>query len=181
MGVDRSDNRNLNRLIQEAIIKEGKELKSLGYYLLIIGDFNGHIGENDDGIPGGGKVNENGQLIINLVNGMDLVIGNKLRQCKGKWTWSKGTQQSIIDYALLDNEVATRLLSMNIDDISNNSIGSDHNLMILDVAQGFYIGNNFAKTKETWKLNDNINWESFNEQFSLLAADWEALLLKYRK
>ena len=49
MGVERNDNRTLNEQIQMALIQEGKTLKSRGYDLLIIGDFNGHVGEIDNG------------------------------------------------------------------------------------------------------------------------------------
>ena len=62
----------------------------------MIGDFNGHIGEEN--ISGGGVLNKNGKRVLEVCQVMNLEIMNSSEKCKGKYTWNRGTEKSIIDF-----------------------------------------------------------------------------------
>ena len=67
-----------------ALIQEGKTLKSRGYDLLIIGEFNGHIGEIDNGTENMNYKNRNpnfnGNLVLDLVLELKVCIANELEE-----------------------------------------------------------------------------------------------------
>ena len=73
---------------------------------LLIGDFNAHIGNDNEGIPGNhSKVNRNGINLRSLVKRRNLTIVNKLNFTKGKLTREEKASKSIIDYVAANEEI----------------------------------------------------------------------------
>ena len=70
-----------------------------GYDVMVVGDFNGHIGDGLDGIEGGDQdKNRNGRRLLSFSRETGFRIVNRDMVCKGKWTWNSGDRRSIIDY-----------------------------------------------------------------------------------
>lgn len=68
----------------------------------------------------------NGQRLVNLVWSCDLMVGNELSECRGRWTRECGEKRSMTDYILLSR--SARVHRMVIEDEGAEELGSDHNL-----------------------------------------------------
>ena len=92
--------------------------------VIILGDFNAHIGNDEDGIEGNiEKINQNGKLLRSLIERRCLYVINGTEKCSGKWTREDPNgSKSIIDYVIA-NENA-------IDDVENMIIDEEHEFKI---------------------------------------------------
>ena len=107
-----------------------------GQKVLIIGDFNGEIG---DWISGNKlEVTKSGKLLQKLITKNKLAVVNSMEVCSGRWTRKEGKPQSIIDYVLIGKEDESTIQYMDIDEESERApIGyrdgkmmrSDHNVI----------------------------------------------------
>ena len=86
------------------------EMKKYGDRVIILGDFNGKVGEGMDdkevGPFGLGERNENGQLLVDFSKANDLFITSTwYQQKKGAqhtWTAPNGKSKNQIDYILIN-------------------------------------------------------------------------------
>ena len=82
--------------MQEEIVR----LQQKGFSVVLMGDFNAHIGLGEEQLP-----NKNGQKLVNFVWACDLRVGNEHPECTGRWTWECGEKRSVVDYVLVAREV----------------------------------------------------------------------------
>ena len=79
---------------------------------IILGDFNAHIG-----YIGEQKENYNGKIFNKLIEDNCLILLNGLPDiCEGKYTWSSKKYKSVIDFVVMNNEMFSYLIYMNIDE-----------------------------------------------------------------
>ena len=100
-------------------IIEGKEEP-----LLITGDFNGHVG-----LTGDQKLDTNGKMILEWMEKYRLIMLNDDERCKGVYTWNRGEQKSVIDFALINEQMYEKFQEMSIDEEKEEIDLSDHNLL----------------------------------------------------
>ena len=165
-----------NNIMYDVIQREAFALRSKGFRVVYLGDFNGHLGNNlrEGGIIGNTPgVNPNGRRLLNFISVTDSVNINSLckvpgdwgtRVCSGLWTRQRGGFSSIIDYALVSKEHADTVVSMLVDDKGILGGGSDHNWIILDIADKFVKKlriTNQAMKKDRWNISDDQNWDAF--------------------
>ena len=177
--VDKGENEDFNDNLCETIIDEGNHHKSNGCNLLLLGDFNGHIGAGPDGIEGSQELNNNGRRIFRICECLNLEIANKFRCCKGKWTWGRGTDKSIIDFALVDSTIKSKLKFMEIEE-GEKSVGSDHSFIWLELDLVTFRKKQ-SSPKEVWKLDKKPNWESFNCELRDILRDFNQVVVEYDK
>ena len=180
LGCQHSDDRfgQWNDIIYDVVQREAFVLRSKGFRVVYLADFNGHVGSNphDGGIIGNTPgVNHNGRRLLNFISVTDSVNVNSLcrvpgdwstRVCKGLWTRQRGGYSSIIDYVLISREHADSVLSMMIDDHGLHGGGSDHNWIFLDLEDRFVkkkrVVNRVVK-KSRWNIHDDQDWSGFQE------------------
>ena len=167
---------------------EQNYIKYANNKVMIIGDFNAHIGNDEEGIEGNlKKKNKNGRLLREFVKRQNLTIINKQQKCTGKWTREdpKGTR-SIIDYVISNWEMNEIINSMKIDDEHQHKITryqkkkgkpvatpSDHNTIFVEIEEETKVQitkekrwnyNNEEGLERYRKATENINmtekWES---------------------
>ena len=72
--------------------------------IILVGDFNGKIGNDENGITNGDTyITANGRRVRSMVRTLNMVILNKHAKCEGKWTkvnTKNCNEKSIIDYAI---------------------------------------------------------------------------------
>ena len=129
LGCQYSDDRNSswNEKIYRVVQQEAFVLRSQGYRVVYLGDFNGHIGC----LPGVGvpnntpKINPNGRRFLNFleitdsrhINGECRVPGDlSTMLTKGLWTRQRAGFSSVIDYGVVSSEHINSVVSMEIDD-----------------------------------------------------------------
>ena len=158
--------------------QEAFSLRSSGYRVQFLGDFNGHIGNVlGKGIVGNnGDINKNGERFLSFLADCDLRhINGELRMqgdtnsrfCTGLWTRQRGNSRSIIDYAAISAEHVDTVLSMNVDDTGSQGGGSDHNWLWIKVADKFRHLVRVQKTagkKDVWNIKDNHDWTEFKAE-----------------
>ena len=71
--------------------------------LLLMGDFNGKIGDVVRGNKS--EVTTSGRLLLKLAKQENLAILNTLEVCNGTWTRTEGDSRSVIDYILMDKRL----------------------------------------------------------------------------
>ena len=114
----------LNKNIIEEINKNINKELDIQQDLLILGDFNGHVG-----FLGPQKINKNGELLLDLIDKNNLILQNNHIDCIGEITWERGENKSTIDYIIVNNSLHNKFISMNIDEERNFFDLSDHNLI----------------------------------------------------
>ena len=120
-----------------AMIKyEIETIKADGFECLIVGDLNGHVGNDNEGIPNNlPHVNYNGTLIRDFVSSSNLRIVNADRtRCNGVFTRVTANSISCLDYVLEEVKERTTVSKMTVD--VNNEIlgGSDHSAVFIELA-----------------------------------------------
>ena len=170
-----------NQSMYEVISKEVYEFEALNYRVVVLGDFNGHIGSADGvGIPGNKHaINRNGSMLLSFSLSSNMKILNrdcrtegdeKTRIAKGLWTWMRGGKTSVIDYALISANHISSVLSMDIDDGGVWGGGSDHNWIFValkDKISRLYIPKKKKVPKLSWDIKEDQDWSSYKSSLSL--------------
>ena len=146
--------------------------------MVYMGDFNGHLGDQprDGGLIGNSPgVNPNGRRLLEFISLTDSVNINSMckvpgdwntRVCSGLWTRQRGGFSSIIDFALISAEHASTVISMLVDDKGLLGGGSDHNWIVLDIADRFVKKRRIttqAYRKNQWKISEDHDWTAFHD------------------
>jgi len=174
MGVNTRTNREWNQEIWDRLHTETEELQILGYKIMVVGDFNGHIGQEKGEWERWGKENENGRNLLRLVEKRNLTIANKSRKCKGRWTWSSRGQKSTIDFALMDNWVGECLEEMTIDEDQRRwTTGSDHCWIQIKLKGQVWEQRATGERTKRWKINRRTKWAEYRERMALRIQAWE--------
>ena len=178
MAVDNPQNRDWNDKLEEKIARDIHTLKDEGMHILLLGDFNGHIREEDGGVPRGDPhTDKNGQRVVNFCSSHDLSILNCSPQCEGKWTWMRRDSRSIIDYMLLDNRIKENCRGMMIDDEGKKwPSDSDHNWMQMEIECHQQVKKQKATTKPRWKIHPKTNWENFRNELKEKLVQWNEVM-----
>ena len=136
-------------LTQEAI-----KLRSQGFMVIAMGDFNSKIGV----IPGLEEnrpdKNKNEPMFKCFITEVNLFILNTLPTCKGIFTRFMGNSpqpdsMSLLDYGLIDSDSVNCCTSFTIDDQARFDCGSDHALLECEIVLG-------SSPHVTWAYNDAI-------------------------
>ena len=145
----------LEKDLKEIVENEGDEV-------LIVGDFNAHVGNDEKGIKDNHeKIGKNGEQYRRMVEENNLTIMNNTNKCKGKWTRVQGDKKSILDLTIVTNNLMEKT-QIEIDEnkytIESTRAETDHKMTIVKVK--------FEKKmeKEKWKtitIYKEDKWEEF--------------------
>ena len=158
-GVDAARDNARKYAIIKKVVQENMNEK-----VMVMGDMNGHIGIL------GEEVNENGQLLIEFTEEMNLenlnvTIGN------GEATWNARGQKSAIDFMLVNEKAREHVKNMWVDEEGVIDVQSDHNMLVMNYnSYQTKQKQTMRKQKRKWKLRD-AKWDDF--QVELTNAVWQ--------
>ena len=168
-----------NNGIYWVLRSEAFALRSAGYRLQFLGDYNGHVGDVvGHGVPGNNvDVNANGERFLQFLSSCDLRHINgeyrnysdpESRLCRGLWTRQRGVSRSVIDFISVSAEHVDSVVTMVVDDTGTYGGGSDHNWCWIKMLDKFRI---LIPTKKRprrkvkqWKISDSQDWTIFQEK-----------------
>ena len=170
-GCQYPDNRHLewNRAIYNVVQKEAATLRGQGYRVVILADFNGHIGsEPGVGVVGNNPdINSNGKLLLDFLHTSHMRHVNGVQGLtRGLWTRQMGSSKSILDLSLVSEEHMATVESLEIDDRGRWGGSSDHNWSFLVLRDNFVLKRrilNIPSRKQTWRIVDDQDWTEFKE------------------
>ena len=177
LGCQYSDDRNAdwNTLIYQTLQEESFHLRSKGYRVVFLGDFNGHVGEVlGVGVPGNKPgINANGQRFLDFLTHTDSVHINgsvktpgqwDTRLTTGLWTRQRGGSSSIIDFAVVSSEHLDSVVGLVVDDQGEYGTLSDHNWLFLELYDKFVRQRritNLNTKKSTWNIKEDQDWSGY--------------------
>ena len=169
-------NQNLYSVLKSEIVK----LRTDGFRVVMLGDFNGHVGcDPTVGIVGNhAGVNRNGRRFLDFLAEAHCVhINGCPNLTRGLWTRQRGTVSTILDYCVVGMEHLSSILSMSIDDHGHFGGGSDHNWVFLDMIDSFVRKlriSNLPKRKLPWNITPTQDWSSFEATVDAMVDETDA-------
>ena len=165
-------NTNLFSVIQSEIL----DLRKKGYRIVLLGDFNGHVGNtNGIGVPGNNpRINRNGHRFIKFLDSSYCSHVNGMSNLTtGLWTRQRNGISSVIDYAVIGKESIDSVSSMTVDDKGTFGANSDHNWIFLDLHDTFVSKvkppcKPRLNSKYNWKIQSQTNWSKFKDSVSTM-------------
>ena len=180
LGCQYTDNRNdeWNNTIYHTLQQESFSLRSQGFRVVYLGDFNGHVGNKlGEGVPGNTpNINRNGQKFLEFLRTTDSVHINgsvripgrwDSRLTTGLWTRQRGGSSTILDFGVISSEHLTSVDSFVIDDQGEFGTLSDHNWLFLDLNDRFVKQRRVSRVNEkksSWNIKENQDWSGFKTQ-----------------
>ena len=202
LGCQYGDDRNSawNQTIYQTVQQESFSLRSKGFRVVYLGDFNGHVGSIlGEGVPGNKPgVNPNGRKFMDFLKHTDSVHINgacrtpgswETRMTSGLWTRQRGGFSSIIDFGVISSEHLGSVISMEVDDQGRYGTISDHNWLFLDMTDNFVKQkriSNLPVKKSHWDIKKRIKigqdsgnklWILFHHWIQVLLTTWHLLFL----
>lgn len=143
--------------------------------ILLCGDLNARIG---NAIPFGDPIkNNNGERLLTFNNDANMSIINCTKMCFGKITWMRNCQSSTIDYFLGSNALMNRVNKMTVDEEGSHHMGSDHNMLILNLKQdtGYKTASKeVANNKRfVWNIKHNQDWTVYQKEIDKQFCNWD--------
>lgn len=169
-----------NRKLYCSLQKDLDKLKADGYECIIVGDYNGHVGNGVDGITGNlPGINSNGALMLEFIqlNNLKMINADQTRT-KGLFTRSSGGYSTILDYALASRGADKMITKMEIDEVGDLLDGSDHAAVLLEIKLPKVSARN-ATTEEEHGLRipGNTDYAEYKIKVDEILKDinWEVL------
>ena len=165
-----------SRTNKEEAVAEFKNIETITecyqkqhYHTLLMGDFNGKIGNDEKCIKNEDKqISRNGIMLRDLIEKYDLTVVNNEPACCGKWTRISTTnqnQKSILDYVICSSPLKYYIQKMIIDEEENYRLKgqnrSDHNTIMLTINKKV---NQKNKQNKIWKINEKTDWKKYEEK-----------------
>ena len=122
--------------------------------VMLLSDFNGKIYE----FRKQSKASSNRKLLEDIIETTEMKVINTGEKCTGTITSFDKSWNSVIDYALVTEDLYAKLKSMVIDEDRYYSIDSEHNVMVLDY---FFLKDCKSSSLQNkpcmgkWNINDN--------------------------
>ena len=177
-GFQASDDRHglWNDALYDVLRKEVRDLCTDGYRVLLLGDFNAHVGNSCTvGVVGNHpNINLNGDRFLIFLretnslhlNGACRVQGDwSTRISKGLWTWQQNGISTIIDYGVVSNFDLNSIKEFIVDDRGQYPSGSDHNWIFCSIEDKFNVKVSIPSrkplSKPQWNFNDSYDWAPF--------------------
>ena len=165
-GIDKDN----SSFLMTELIENISQLQSKGHHCILLGDFNGKIGE----YRVEGKASFNGDLLEKLIETADMKVLNKSPLCTGKYTWHRGSTKTTIDYALISSSLENNIDSVIIDEVGDYDLGSDHNTICVSFNSSECKNNApLVKNIMKWKINEVKDWSAFRLALSAKFANFE--------
>ena len=159
-----------NEGILHVLLMEAASLRSQGYRVVFMGDFNSRVGSAPgQGIVGNTPdITKNGERFIAFLNGGNFThINGQSDLTTGLWTRQRANSRSVLDYAIISNEHLHTVKSLIIDDHGIFGGGSDHNFLFLSLKDEFVkkkrLAVETAKKKKWNYIDDNFDWNPFQQ------------------
>lgn len=133
--------------------------------IIVMGDFNGHIGIL------GEEVNGNGRLTLDLMEeahleNLNITIG------EGRVTRKSGGVESAIDFVLVNKNAREKVVSLVVDEEKEIDVGSDHRVLVLEYRLGEpKVKNTDDKKRVNWRLKSAC-WEEYRCALQEEVWDW---------
>ena len=156
-----------------------EELRLVGSdeFLIVCGDWNGHIGENPDGyegVHGGygfGIRNEEGCRLLEMCDANNLIVANTCfkKEIRKRITYKSGLNESMIDLFLIKD--TNRKYVTNVKVIRQET---QHGLVLLDLSHSRILKrkkDKFIPKTKLWKLRSGEERECFER---VLAEKWDS-------
>ena len=180
-----------NNAIYWVLRQECEALRSSGYRVVVLGDMNGHVGNQPgQGVVGNNAdINRNGERFLSFLKDCDMrhlngelrVPGDiTSRVCNGLWTRQRGNSRSVIDFVSISSEHVSTTTSMTVDDTGLLGGGSDHNWVAVVLSDKFrHLGRvkHFKQPKKMWNLSGDFDWSAFKKAVveRLPTGSWDHL------
>ena len=191
LGCQYSDDRNKdwNNGMFWVLQQEVQSLRTQGYRVLLVGDFNAHIGNIEgQGVVGNNPdINNNGERFLEFLMNHDLThVNGALTQdgsakiCSGIWSRQRGSSRSLIDYAVLSSEHLASVQSMFVDENGLFGGGSDHNwseIVLIDKIPRLIKVDSRPQKKNVWNIAEDQDWSAFKKSIidNLASHDFHAM------
>ena len=124
--------------------------------LLVLGDFNAHIGKEDANFTYHEKTNSNGQLLLDLALECKMQITNTKFQKKHSKLWTYVSDmtnlKSQVDYILINRKWGANSVKDVCAHNSFASIGSDHRLLRAKIKMSFRTKKTLGQIRHDWAL-----------------------------
>ena len=156
------------------------KLQADGYDCIIVGDYNGHVGNGVDGIPGNlPGINTNGALMLEFIqlNKLKMINADQTRT-NGLFTRSSGGFSTILDYALASRGADNMITRMEIDEVGDLLDGSDHAAVVLEIRLPKEPVRNIpADEEQGLRIPGNTDYGEYKNKVDELLKDinWEGL------
>ena len=140
------------------------ELKGANEFLVVAGDFNGHVGKDvDGGIHGGfsiGTQNREGRRLLEFCAESNMVVGNTWFKNRRKAKFQSGDVETQIDFMLVAKEWRKKIQNVKV--IPGEL---QHSLVVMDVTKLKVVKRKQAQLKrlKTWRLKDVEIQQKFAE------------------
>ena len=167
-----------NTSLLNVLRSEVSALRRAGFRVVLLGDFNGHVGcDRTIGIVGNhSSVNRNGQRFLDFLDDCNCVhINGREDLTTGLWTRQSGGVSTVLDYGVIALEHVSSVRSMFIDDQGLYAGGgSDHNWIFLELEDNFVRKvriSNLPKKKKSWNISHDQDWSGFEATVNQLVDD----------
>ena len=159
---------------------EIQELKDQGKDIMLMGDFNSHIGGGGDVTGGGGpqRADRQGRIVTEAWERWGLKMINRSDKCSGRWARMRGESKSEIDVVAMEERCVNRVIKMVIHENGNFEVPqSDHNWIEVCIE---HEGGREGKVDMTpgWNITKRSNWGQYrdmlNERLRLWRVEREA-------
>ena len=179
LGFNAGDGRHeaWNRGIYEVLSEEVRELRSQGYRIIMMGDFNSHVGSVLElgGIPGNRPqaMNKNGEMFLSFLSENNLCHLNGALRIQGDWSsricqgmWTRHAKDysnsTILDYIVVSSEDFGSVRGMEVDQGAVYGGASDHNMIFARLTDQFVSVRSRPKVhKMSWSVDENTNFSKF--------------------
>jgi len=127
-----------NSELYTMIQQEMATIQQEGFDCIILGDLNGHIGNDARGIEDNAPdINYNGTLLRDFISNTNLVLLNADKtRCSGVFTRRTMNSTSCLDYVLADAGANESIVSLTVDLDKEVLWGSDHSSLLLELNMG---------------------------------------------
>ena len=138
--------------ITNSLDNDIKELTRQSASIILVGDMNAHIGDDELGVKGNNpKIGVNGHHYRELIKENDLIIANNTDKCTGLWTRIENDKKSVLDLTITNKKAYEKILSIEIDSNSKYCFESkrgktDHKVTIIKIDACAKLQNTVPKT-----------------------------------
>ena len=154
------------------LIDEAISLRSRGFAVVALGDFNAKVGQ----IPGleenKPNLNTNSPLFLNFVKSLNLTILNTLPISQGLFSHfvereNTPYSESLLDYGLSDSSMSPFITSFIVDSDARIDCGTDHALLLATIECNSSHTTSHPRVSEvfSYKLPTDQNYGTFNQAF----------------